>query len=166
MTSHGKARSENSLPGIAPIKRRILLVDQDAAVLLTLKAVLEMNDFEVEAASSASEALEKMNANAYHMVITEAGMEDRAPGVEVIRAARRQPYNPAIALLTTDPPPDGDWHGDHTMLIKPIGTQDLLRQIEALLIRHEDEKRPGRPPLQLVKKQPARFKAESRRKLS
>jgi len=93
-------------------------------------------------------------------------MENRVPGFEVIRAARRQPYNPAIALLTTDPPPDGDWHGDHTMLIKPIGTQDLLRQIEALLVRHEDEKRLARPPLQLVKKQPARFKTESRRKLS
>jgi hypothetical protein len=24
--------------------------------------------------------------------------------------------------------------------VKPIGTQDLLRQIEALLVRHQDEK--------------------------
>jgi DNA-binding response OmpR family regulator len=166
MASNGYSRSGSSLPGVAPIKRRILLVDQDAAVLLTLKAVLEMNDFEVQAASSAGEALEKMEADTFHMVITEAGMENQTPGAEVIRAARRQPYNPAIALLTTDPPPDGDWHGGHTVLIKPIGTQNLLRQIEALLIRHEDEKQLGRPPLQLVKKQPARFKAESRRKLS
>jgi len=165
MTPNGKSRPENSLPGIAPIKRRILVVDQDAAVLLTLKAVLEMNGFEVETASSASEALEKMESSPCHMVIAEAGMENQTPGVELIRAARRQPYNPAIALLTTDPTPDGDWHGGHTVLIKPIGTQDLLRQIEALLIRHEDEKRLGRPPVQLVKRQPARFKAEGRRKL-
>jgi hypothetical protein len=27
------------------------------------------------------------------------------------------------------------------MLVKPVGTQDLLRQIEALLVRHEDQKR-------------------------
>jgi DNA-binding response OmpR family regulator len=165
-TPTGRSRPQNSLPGIAPIKRRILLVETDAAVLLTVKAVLEMNDFEVETASSAGEALKKMELGTYHMVITEAGMDGQAPGVEVIREARRQPYNPAIALLTTDLPPDGDWHGGHTVLIKPIGTQDLLRQIEALLIRHEDEKRARRPTFQLLKKQASRFKAERRRKMS
>jgi len=167
VTSNGTFRSECSLPGVARVKRRILLVDQDAAVLLTVKAVLEMNDFEVEAVSSAREALEKMESGTYHMLITETGMEREAPNLEVIRAARRQPYDPAIALLTTDPSPDGDWHdGEHTVLIKPIGTEDLLRQIEALLIRHEDEKRLRRSTLHLVKKQAARFKAERRRRLS
>ena len=38
------------------MKRRILLVDDELAILLTLKAVLEMNDFEVETAASAREA--------------------------------------------------------------------------------------------------------------
>jgi DNA-binding response OmpR family regulator len=151
---------------VAPIRRRILLVEPDAAVLLTVKAVLEMNDFEVETASSAREALEKMGTNAYHMVITNAGMDTGTPAIEVIRAARRQPYDPAIALLTTDPPPDGDWHGGHTVLIKPIGTQDLLRQIEALLIRHEDVKKLRRPALQLLRKQASTLKPERRRKLS
>ena len=166
MTSNGRSRSRNPFPGVAPIKRRILLVEPDAAVLLTVKAVLEMNDFEVETASSAGEALEKMGSGAYHMVITAAGMDHEMPGVEVLRAARRQSYDPAIALLTTDPPPDADWHGDHTVLIKPIGTQDLLRQIEALLIRHEDEKRLRRPTFPLLKKQASAFKPERRRKLS
>ena len=32
------------------MKRRILLVDDDLAVLLTLKAVLELNHFEVDTA--------------------------------------------------------------------------------------------------------------------
>ena len=38
------------------MKRRILLVDDDVAVLLTLKTVLEMNQFEVDTAASAVEA--------------------------------------------------------------------------------------------------------------
>jgi DNA-binding response OmpR family regulator len=151
---------------VAPLKRRILLVDQDAAVLLTVKALLEMNDFEVDAVSSADEALEKLQSGPYHMVIAEAWMENETPGLEVIRAARRRPYDPAIALLTTDPPPDGDWHQGHTVLIKPIGTEQLLRQIEALLVRHEDEKRLRRSTLHLVKKHSAKLKDERRRKLS
>ncbi len=120
------------------MKRRILLVDDDTAVLLTLKAVLEMNQFEVDTASSAVEAVEKMRAGIYQMVITDARMETDDAGFHVIRAAREQSYNPATAL----PPLDGDWRhrGSSSVLVKPVGTEDLLRQIEALLVTHEDAK--------------------------
>jgi len=36
------------------MKRRILIVDDDLAVLLTLKAVLELHGFEVETAGSSA----------------------------------------------------------------------------------------------------------------
>jgi len=125
------------------MKRRILLVDDDTTVLLTLKAVLEMNRFEVDTATSAAEAEKKMRAGVYQMVITDARMETDDAGFHVLRAARSQPnYSPATALLTAYPPMDGDWR--HTkagsVLVKPIGTEDLLRQIEALLVTHEDQK--------------------------
>jgi DNA-binding NtrC family response regulator len=125
------------------MKRRILLVDDDMAVLLTLKAVLELNEFEVHTASSAAEAVEKLAADVYQMVITDSRMETEDAGFHVIRAARRQSYNPATALLTAYPPDDGQWkrEGAQSLLVKPMGTQDLLRQIEALLVKHEDEKR-------------------------
>ncbi len=42
------------------MKRRILLVDDELAILLTLRAVLEMNGFEVDTAASAKEAERKM----------------------------------------------------------------------------------------------------------
>ena len=124
------------------MKRRILLVDDDTAVLLTLKAVLEMNQFEVHTASSAAEAVEKMRLGIYQMVITDARMETDDAGFHVIRAAREQAYNPATALLTAYPPLDGDVRhkNSSSVLVKPVGTEDLLRQIEALLVAHEDEK--------------------------
>ena len=122
------------------MKRRILLVDDDVAVLLTLKAVLEQNEFTVETATSAAEAIEKLATGVYQMVITDTRMENENAGFEVIRAARRQAYNPATALLTAYPPQDGDWKADgaQSLLVKPVGTQDLLRQIEALLVLRED----------------------------
>jgi len=124
------------------MKRRILLVDDDAAVLLTLKAVLELNQFEVETASSAGEAAKKLHSGVYQMVITDARMETDDAGFHVIRAAQQQPYNPATALLTAYPPIDGAWKhsGAQSLLVKPVGTEDLVRQIEALLVQHEDEK--------------------------
>jgi DNA-binding NtrC family response regulator len=122
------------------MKRRILLVDDDVAVLLTLKAILELHQFTVETAQSAAEAVEKLASGVYEMVITDARMENENAGFEVIRAARRQAYHPATALLTAFSPANGDWNleGAQSLLVKPVGTQDLLRQIEALLVLNQD----------------------------
>lgn len=123
------------------MKRKILLVDDDATVLLTLKAVLELNQFDVQTASSAAEGIEKLMSGEYDMVITDSRMETDDAGFHVIRAAREQRYNPATALLTAYPPRNMDGKQNTAqVLVKPIGTQDLLRQIEALLVRHQDEK--------------------------
>jgi DNA-binding response OmpR family regulator len=133
------------------MKRRILLVDDDMAVLLTLKAVLELNHFDVDTASSAAEAVKKLGTDVYQMVITDSRMESEDAGFHVIRAARKQKYNPATALLTAYPPDDSEWkrEGAQSLLVKPLGTQDLLRQIEALLVKHEDEKRAFPAPRRL-----------------
>jgi len=124
------------------MKRRILLVDDDATVLLTLQAMLELNQFDVQTAGSAADAIKKLANGVYDMVITDSRMETDDAGFHVIRAAKQQAYNPATALLTAYPPRNLDWqsNGVQSLLVKPIGTQDLLRQIEALLIRQQDEK--------------------------
>ncbi|MFZ3264162.1 MAG: response regulator [Terriglobales bacterium] len=148
------------------MKRRILLVDDDLAVLLTLKAVLELHEFEVDTAVGTAEAFARMESGVYHMVISDLHMETENAGLEVIRAAHRQSYAPATALLTAIPPSDEHWDGrgsseegsqekdsfgdgssakrpaedrPDSLLVKPVGTSDLVRQIEALLIRHADK---------------------------
>jgi DNA-binding response OmpR family regulator len=124
------------------MKRRILLVDDELAILLTLKAILEIHGFEVETASSAKEGVAKLKANEYHMVITDMRMETERAGYDVVRAAKKTKYDPAVALLTAYPMLGGEWkeEGANSMLVKPMNTTDLLRQIEALLVSHEDAK--------------------------
>jgi DNA-binding response OmpR family regulator len=124
------------------MKRRILLVDDELAILLTLKTILEINGFDVETASSAREAVSKLKANSYHMVITDMKMESDRAGYEVIRSAKKADYHPAVAILTAYPLLGGDWktEGAQSMLVKPMNTDDLLRQIEVLLVQHEDNK--------------------------
>jgi DNA-binding NtrC family response regulator len=122
--------------------RRILLVDDELAILLTLKAILEMNGFAVETATSAREAKQKLCLGTFEMVISDMRMENEGSGFEVIRAARAQAYNPATAILTAYPNLGGDWktEGAESLLVKPMNTNDLLRQIEALLVTHQDSK--------------------------
>ena len=86
------------------MKRRILLVDDDLAVLLTLKAVLEFHGFEVETASSTAGSPLPPRIRTYQMVISDLRMETEDAGLKVIQAARRQSYDPATALLTAYPP--------------------------------------------------------------
>jgi CheY-like chemotaxis protein len=124
------------------MKRRILLVDDDLAVLLTLKAVLELHGFAVDAAASTAEAFSRLESGVYQMVITDLCMETEDAGLEVVRTARQQSYDPATALLTAYPPSAAHWKQDpaQSLLVKPLGTENLIRQVEALLIRHEDDK--------------------------
>ena len=124
------------------MKRRILLVDDEAAILLTLKAILEMNGFEVDTANSANQAVDKLAGGPFHLVITDMKMETDRAGYDVVSFAKQQSYDPATAILTAFPTLGSDWEtrGAEQLLVKPVGTEELLRQIEVILIRHEDVK--------------------------
>lgn len=123
------------------MKRRILLVDDEVAVLLTLKAVLEISGFEVDTAASAREGKSKLHTHEYQMVITDMRMESEESGLEVIEAARAASYRPAVALLTAFPAAEEDWQemGADKMLVKPMHTRVLLEQLEKLLASHESK---------------------------
>jgi DNA-binding response OmpR family regulator len=119
-------------------KRRVLLVDDEVTVLLTMKAVLEISGFDVDTAASAREGKSKIKLHEYQMVITDMRMESDAAGREVIQAARTASYHPAVALLTAFPVADEDWQemGADKMLVKPMQTSILLHQLEKLLEAH------------------------------
>ena len=119
-------------------KRRVLLVDDEVTVLLTMKAVLEISGFDVDTAASAREGKMKIKQREYQMIITDMRMESDAAGRDVIQAARTAPYHPAVALLTAHPVTDDDWvdGAPDKMLVKPMQTAVLLRQLEKLLETH------------------------------
>ena len=120
------------------MQRRLLLVDDDMAVLLTLKAALELNHFDVEIAGSVADALIKLNSGSFEVVITDVRMETGDAGWQVLRAARAQSYHPATAILTAYPPSDDSWRNEpvESFLIKPIATHQLVQQLETLLAKH------------------------------
>jgi len=147
------------------MKRRILLVDDEVAVLLTLKAVLEISGFDVDTAASAREGKHKLRTQEYHMVITDMRMESDAAGVEVIAAARSASYHPAVALLTAFPMADDDWQGmgADKMLVKPMHTRILLQQIEKLLAGHEAKLKIWSMPAPVVGKKVAAKKSVAKK---
>ena len=139
------------------MKRRILLVDDEVAVLLTLKAVLEISGFDVDTATSAREGKSRIKHREYEMVITDMRMEGERAGEEVIQAAKAAPYKPAVALLSAfaiDEDVVTDMGADK-VLVKPMHTRQLLQQLEALYVRHHGKAEPANPDAE----QPAPAKA-------
>ena len=115
--------------------KRILLVDDELAIRLTLTAILEMSGYEVVTAASSIEAKLRLGVEKYDLVITDLKMEHERAGFDVVRFARKQSYRPAIAILTACPDLGSDWkeHGADSLLTKPTNTPELLESIEALL---------------------------------
>jgi CheY-like chemotaxis protein len=125
--------------------RRVLLVDDDPAVLLTLKAVLSLHRFEVETADSVREACRKLREGVFELVITDVRMEHEGSGLEVVHTARRQAYRPSTAVLTAYPPDGELWKSERVdaILVKPIGTRQLIEQLEKLLPENRQTRSTG-----------------------
>jgi CheY-like chemotaxis protein len=111
---------------------RILLVDDEAAILGMLRAVLEPSGFEVQVARSAAEAQKTIRENSFDVVLTDMRMESPRSGYDVVRAACQLPRRPAIAILTAFPIPAHEWRpsGADALLIKG---SDVLKLPETLL---------------------------------
>ena len=119
--------------------RRILLVDDELTIRLTLKAILEMNGYEVVAAASSAEAKLRLGAETYDLVITDLKMEHDRAGFDVGQFAKEQSYGPAVVILTACPDLGRDWkeQGAESLLVKPTNTPEFLECIESLLARQQ-----------------------------
>ena len=117
------------------MRGRILLVDDEPSILLTLAAILEREGIVIETASSAKEALHKLQTGTYEAVITDMHMETEAAGYEVVHAANAQPYTPITIILTGYASRCGEWQeqGVHALFEKPMNAEELLLAIDNLI---------------------------------
>jgi CheY-like chemotaxis protein len=110
---------------------RVLVVHDDLPARLTLQAVLEAGGYTVDAASSAAEALGKLNDSEYELVLSEMRMESPDAGLEVLAHARLMKYAPATGILTTSLNAHPDPH--RPTLIESENVPELLGKIADLI---------------------------------
>ena len=78
---------------------RVLLVESDVASRLTLQTLLRASGYAVDVAASAAEAVGKMDASTYELVLTDPNIETRETGRGILAYARRKDYKPATAII-------------------------------------------------------------------
>lgn len=81
---------------------KVLLVDTDLASRLTLKSLLAKAGYAVEGAASAAEAVSRLDAHEFQLVLADLRSESENAGPDLLSFARQKVYRPATALLTFD----------------------------------------------------------------
>jgi PAS domain S-box-containing protein len=117
---------------------RILLVDDDAESLVPLQIFLEKEKAEIHTATSAKEALEKLGAQDFHVLITDIGMPI-ADGYDLIARVRQlqteqNAFITAIALTayaSSDDRRRALAAGFQGHLAKPVDFDELLSVIKS-----------------------------------
>ncbi len=120
------------------MQNRVLIVDDEGAILSTLSEILKLQGFAVDTASSAKAAKMALAMGTFDAVITDLKMETPTAGYEVVQAASKQNPRPATIILSAYPELGSQWkqRGAHAFFEKPVPMPELLRKITELLDGH------------------------------
>jgi response regulator RpfG family c-di-GMP phosphodiesterase len=119
---------------------RVLLVDDEDAIRLSLSTFLTRSGYEVETAASATEALEMLSTGRYSLMLSDIRMPGMT-GVELVPRALASNPDLAIVMLTAvnDAPTATEAlsRGAMGYLTKPVELPDLHQSILKALHRRE-----------------------------
>jgi DNA-binding NtrC family response regulator len=86
-----------------PRRKRILFVDDEPSIRLTLPPVLEQHGFEVKAAASVAEAVLQIDVSRFDVLISDLNIEEGGDGLRIV-SAMRQKQPQCITLILTGHP--------------------------------------------------------------
>ncbi len=116
----------------------ILIVEDDEAIRLGVRDVLQMGGYAVREASSGVSGLDIACAGGIDLILLDILMPEMN-GLDMLRALRRaRPSLPVIILSALGESPDrvrGLQLGADDYIVKPFGADELLARIEAVLRR-------------------------------
>jgi CheY-like chemotaxis protein len=119
------------------MSKRLLVVDDDADMRLTLKLALELAGYTVEVAANGREAVELQRKHPADVLITDIFMPD-ADGFEAIDAFRREFPRTKIVVVSggaqfskRDYLPDAELIGAHATLQKPFDVETLIKTLQS-----------------------------------
>jgi CheY-like chemotaxis protein len=120
---------------------RILVVDDEAMVLESVRMTLTHYGLSVETAPGAREALAKLSTGEYEVLVTDLKMPGMT-GDQLAREVKKRYPDMPIILLTGYPPEVRPSNVD-AILLKPFSTADLRSTIAALIAKRR--RPPGGP---------------------
>jgi two-component system, OmpR family, response regulator ChvI len=117
----------------ANVRRKILLVDDELDIILSLKLFLEENGFEVDAYDNPSSAIADYKPGLYHLLILDIKMP-QIDGFELYERIHKMDNNAKVFFLTavsdfSGYKVDNKPSGENRFIQKPIDGPELLKRI-------------------------------------
>jgi ActR/RegA family two-component response regulator len=118
-------------------KTRLLFVDDDDAIRLTLPMLLQEKGYQVEVAASVKEGLEKINSQPFEVLLTDLNIGQPGDGFTLISAMRRVQPHAINIIITGYPDFDSALNAIRRQvdgyIVKPSDIDSLVQNIEERL---------------------------------
>jgi EAL domain-containing protein (putative c-di-GMP-specific phosphodiesterase class I)/CheY-like chemotaxis protein len=117
---------------LSPASRRVLIVDDDAAVLKASVALLDRAGFEVDGASSGESAAAMLARQSYSAILSDINMTGMS-GLDLLRTIRERDLDTPVVLFTggasLNTALDAMAWGAHRYLLKPVSPPELIEVV-------------------------------------
>jgi signal transduction histidine kinase len=139
-TSFEAARADLSagVPKTEMSKAKILVVDDEPNILLTLTAILQYEGYEVDGVAGGAEAIAAVHQHHYDLVLTDLKMPE-VDGLAVLEEVRRSSPQSVTLMMTgyasLDSAVDAVQRGAYEYLLKPVEVPNLKMAVERSLER-------------------------------
>ena len=120
------------LNGQANIMAKILLVDDDGSVLLTLAIALRRRGHDVTVASDAQQALAQLRRHSFDFLISDVRMPGLS-GLELASRVQDMAHPPRVILTSAYPFIEGRENVSEAFLPKPLDVQQLNEHLNSSL---------------------------------
>ena len=122
-------------------KKRILVVDDEKAVLESFKEILELKGYSVDTAETGREAIEKSKASFYNLALLDIRLPDME-GTELL-AKMKETTPKMVKIMVTGYPSlqnaiEAVNKGANGYVVKPVSMDELLNKVKEHLQKQEE----------------------------
>jgi EAL domain-containing protein (putative c-di-GMP-specific phosphodiesterase class I)/CheY-like chemotaxis protein len=126
-------RATAAEPEVSVVRRRALVVDDDAVLCRTLERLLRRAGYEVVSVDSGTKAVEALEAAGFDVVVSDVQMPGGS-GLDLLRAIRRIDLDVPVILITGNPSiaaaASAIEYGAFRYLTKPLDSDGFIKTIE------------------------------------
>jgi ActR/RegA family two-component response regulator len=119
------------------MQRRLLLVDDESVILITLSAIPSKHGFDVSAAATVAEALQKITSEKFDVLLSDLNIGNPGDGLTVVSAMRRTQPQAVTMILTGYPAFETALEAIRQQvddyIVKPADVPSLVSAIESRL---------------------------------
>jgi DNA-binding NtrC family response regulator len=136
MSVKAKGSKQIKEPARTSKAKKVLVVDDEPAVLSTYRLILEQSGYETIAAATSREAIQAIGEHDFDLILSDFSLEQQHTGFEVIEAAKKKNDDVPCCILTgyaTLETADQAEARGIGIMYKPIDIQEFLQTTSRLL---------------------------------